>query len=167
MIEFIGTNHGFLQPEEADQGRALPGGIVKRFKAAAQLLIGDAVLYSAVDTVTKTATATDHDQRIGIVVGGARTHGSIISGSDALGEIAAEADEDVLVCIAGICWGVADANTVAFGDKLRLGTTTAGRLLDGADTTDLAAGITGRIVGTALDSAAAAGDPIRVLVALG
>lgn len=151
-----------------DISNGAPGGLIRKFKAALALNVGDAVLYSAVDTVTKTITTTDHDQRIGIVVGGAQTDMKALLESGDLGTpAAAAANEQVLVMISGIAYAKADANTVAFGDKVRLGTTTAGRVLDGADTTDTVAGITGLILGSALDSAAAAGDPVRVLIALG
>lgn len=167
MSEFVPTNHGFIELDEADKGYSLPGGIVKRFKASGALNIGDAVLLSAADTVTKTTTTTNHKNRMGIVVGGTATGMRVMQGSTLIGLAAAADTQDVLVCISGICYGIADGTTVALGDKLRLGTGTAGRLLDGTDTTDLAAGITGLIVGTALETQGTAGGAVKVLVSLG
>lgn len=161
MNEFEGTNHGYLQPEDAEAGYGLAGGIVKRFLASQALLIGDAVHITAdSNEVGKASATTLHDQRVGIVVGGTATEMKILSGSDALGLDACLADQDeVLVLISGIAWAVADADTVAIGDSVKEGETTAGRVLDQTAT----AGVT---LGMALDTAAAAGDPIRVLVAL-
>jgi len=163
MLEFEPTNHGFVKEAE-EEGSAKPGGRVVEFTGSGALNIGDAVLVSAADTVLKTVTATNHKNRLGIVVGGKRTNMKVLSGSDALGLAAAADGEQVLVQIDGIAWGVADTATVAVGDKLKLGTTTAGRLLDGADTTDAVAGITGSILAQALTASAAAGDAIKVII---
>lgn len=167
MKEFAPSNHGMLLPAEDDRTPVGGGGLCLIATASGALNVGDAVQLSAVDTVTKTIVTADHDQRIGIVVGGTQTGMRALVGSDALGIAAAADGEQVLVQYSGVAWAVADANTVAAGDKVKLGETTAGRVLDGTDTTDLAAGITGQILGTALDTAAAAGDPVRVLLTLG
>lgn len=166
MKDFQPTNYGFLKLAD-DGGSLKPGGHVVEAKGAVALNVGDAVFVSAVDTVTKDSVATNHKNRIGIVVGGTRTDMRVLSGSDAVGLAACAINEQVLVQIDGIAWGVADTATVAVGDKLKLGTTTAGRLLDGSDTTDAVAGITGSIVAQALTASAAAGDKIKVLVTLG
>lgn len=166
MRDFEPTNFGFVKHAE-DEGSAKPGGPVFEMTASGALNVGDAVLISAEDTVLKTEVTANHKNRIGIVVGGTQTGMRALSGSDALGLAAAADGEQVLVQYAGIAWAVADTATVAVGDKLKLGSTTAGRLMDGTDTTDLAAGITGSIVGSALSASAAAGDAIKVLIALG
>lgn len=165
MIEFGPelTNYGMMT-FSADDTPGAPGGTAKRFLASGTLLIGDAVLVSAADTVLKTVTTTNHKNRLGIVVGGTTTFMSALIGSDVVGTQAALTGEQVWVQIDGIAWGVADAAIAAIMTKLRLGTTTAGRLLGGADTTDVAAGQTGLILGQNLDIAAAAAAKIRVLI---
>lgn len=153
---------------EGDLSNQLPGGLALVAKATVALNIGDSVLWHTVaGEVTKDNTTGLHFKRAGIVVGGTKTGMRALTGSDAVGLAAAAVGEQVLVCYSGIAWGIAQPNDVAIGDKLRLDTTTAGRLLDGTDTTDLVAGITGLIVGSALSASASAGDPILVLVALG
>lgn len=164
MKETQPTNHGMLMPQEDDISPASPGGTVKIFTASGALLIGDAVQVSAADTVLKTVTTTNHKNRVGIVVGGTATYMRALTGSDTVGFAAAATGEQVLVQISGIAWGVADAAIAAVMTKLRLGTTTAGRLLGGTDTTDVAAGITGLILGQNLDIAAGAASLIRILI---
>lgn len=166
MLEFEPTNHGYLKPA-AEEGSAKLGGRVVEMTASGALLIGDAVLVSAADTVLKTETTTDHKNRLGIVVGGTATNMKVLSGSDAVGLAAAASGEQVLVQIDGIAYGVADVTTIAVGDKLKLGSTTAGRVMDGTDTTDGAAGITGSIVGQALETVDTAGLPVKMLITLG
>lgn len=167
--EFGPTNFGSTMTSEDDRSNGSPGGEVKIFKAEVALLVGDSVLVSStvLDQVLKTATATNHKNRVGIVVGGKATDMRVISGTEAVGLAAAAIGESVLVQISGIAWAVADAAIATYMVKLRLGTTTAGRLLGGVDTTDLAAGQTGLILGQNLDIAGAAGDKIRVLISRG
>jgi hypothetical protein len=167
-ISYQPTGHPVVDDSITDIGNGDPGGRVKKFLVAGVALnIGDAVQLSAIDSVTKTVTTTNHKNRMGIVVGGTQTDMRALLESTDLGILAGNVGEQVLVLYSGIAWAKADTTTVVFGDKVKLGTTTAGRVLDGSDTTDLAAGITGSIIGTALDSPAAAGDPVRVLVSLG
>lgn len=163
MKEYNPTRFGALVVTE-DGVPMSPGGAVVEATASGALLIGDAVLISAADTVLKTATGTNHKNRLGIVVGGQATFGRVLTGSDAVGFPAAASGEFVLVQISGIAWAVADAAIAAIMTKLRLGTTTAGRVLGGTDTTDVAAGITGLIIGQNLDIAAGAASVIRVLI---
>lgn len=128
------------------------GGIVIRAKAAAVLNIGDAVFISAANTVDKSTTATDYAKRAGIVVGGENTFQNVLQDDDDIGESAADANEDVLVCIAGMARAVAGA-VIAAGDRMIADGTTAGRLKVGALLT-IASG------GTAVTSTAANGDII-------
>lgn len=163
MKEYDATRFGMVISTE-DGVPASPGGTIAEFVASGALNIGDAVLVSAADTVLKTITTTNHKNRLGIVVGGKATNMFALTGSDALGFPAAASGEPVLVQISGIAWAVADAAIAAIMTKLRLGTTTAGRVLGGTDTTDVAAGITGIIIGQNLDIAAGAASAIRVLI---
>jgi hypothetical protein len=160
---FIGHGAG-----STDMANLAEGGLCFIAKATVALNVGDTViLHTVADEVTKDNTTGLHHKRAGIVVGGTQTGMKALTESDAVGLLAAAIDEQVLVCYSGICWGIAQPTDVAIGDKLRPDTTTAGRLLDGTDTTEAAAGVTGKVIGTALSASAAAGDAIKVLVALG
>lgn len=163
MLEYNPTRFGMVVDSE-DGNPASPGGNCIEMVASGALLIGDAVLVSAADTVLKTVTTTDHKNRLGIVVGGATTFMQVLTGSDAVGLAAAASGEKVLVQIRGIAWVTADAAIAAIMTKLRLGTTTAGRVLGTTDTTDLVAGGTGLILGQNLDIAAGAASVIRMLI---
>lgn len=159
------TGYGSLKLS-AEEGSAKAGGIVVEMTASGALNVGDAVQVSAADTVLKTATTTNHKNRMGIVVGGNKTGMRAMADVGGVGYPAAASGEQVLVQISGIAWGVAD-EAIPIMAKLKLGEATAGRLKDGTDTTDGAAGITGSIIGSALDVALNAGDKIRVLITLG
>lgn len=166
-----GPNHtGYVAAggQATDLSNQVEGGLCLLAKATVNLNVGDTVIWhTAAEEVTKDNTTGLHTKRAGIVVGGTQTGLKALAGSDAVGTLAASAGEQVLVCYSGIAWGIAQPADVAIGDKLRPDTTTAGRLLDGTDTTDTAAGITGKVIGTALSASAAGGDAIKVLVALG
>lgn len=152
---------------EGDLSNNLPGGLVLVAKATVALNIGDAVVQTAAtaDEVTKLTTDAQHIRRVGIVVGGTRTNMRALSGSEMVGTAAAAIAEQVLVCYSGIAWTVSQA-AINRGDKVRPDTTTAGRVLAGTDTTDLAAGISGKILGNALDTVGAGALPLRVLISL-
>lgn len=161
------------------------GGMVIRAKAAAALNIGDAVFISAANTVNKSTTAADYQKRAGIVVGGENMFMTVLQDDDDIGEIAADANEDVLVCIAGMCRGVAGA-TLAAGDRLIADGSTAGRLkvgaiitatVDSGGTTVTSTAANGAIItvagdgistiiGQAWTAAAAAGDKFTVFMQL-
>jgi len=160
------TRFSFVRHSAGERELLDVGGNVLLAEAAVALNIGDAVEMLANGQVTKTAVVTNHKNRLGIVVGGDSTERAALAQASLVGTLAAAANEQVLVLVSGIAYGVSD-EAVVFGDKLKLGATTAGRLLPGLDTTELVAGITGSIVGQALEAAAAAGTTIKVLVALG
>jgi hypothetical protein len=140
-----------------------PGGIIHKFKAGAALNIGDIVYLSAAHTVNKSADVADYDAVIGVVVGGKTTNYEVLQDDIDVGVQAAAANEVVLVCTHGKAKVVAD-DAITLGDKLTSGGTTAGAAAVGAITTDLAAGQSGSLVGTALETAAAGGDIILCLV---
>ena len=159
------TRLPFIHP--ANQlGYAEVGGIVRRFKAGATLLIGDAVHLSAEDTVNKTiGTAALRRQSVGIVVGGqsfqkAGGADDVATASTQVGNTAATVNQWVLVLVHGIAWGVADA-AVVINTPVSLGATTAGRLDD--NTLD-ATSTLGEFLGLSLDTATTPGDKIKVLV---
>lgn len=118
------------------------GGVVILAKAAVSLLGGDAVFVSDDLTVSKSVTAGDYSRRCGIVVSGNKVwSGSglyIPDDSSLVGVSVADPDKDVLVCIQGLCYGIAGAALTA-GNSLVASTTTAGRLVTGASLT-IAAG---------------------------
>lgn len=168
------TNNVYVEHSASDIDNLALGGIVKKVKTDIALNVGDAVMFTpgVTDTVTKTATATNHKNRFGIVVGGTKTGmKALAAGLGAVGAAAtvipaAAIGEQVLVVFSGIALAVSDAAITQYA-KVKLGTTTAGRVISGTDTTDTVAGITGSILGQALDAAAGAAVLIRVLVALG
>lgn len=141
------------------QALSEPTGIVAVFTPAVALLVGDAVLVSAANTVTKNLTAGDQVKRIGIVVGGDLTGMQACWESGMVGKNAATATTGkAIVCIAGVAYGIADA-IIAAMSQVKLGATTAGRLAAATPTTDA-----GKIVGFILTASAAAGDPVKVAV---
>ena len=146
------TNHPWERHEESDAGVAVAGGRIERYTAAATLLIGDVVFFSAALTVNKSVTVANYQLFAGVVVGGTQTKMQVGNSSE-VGQTAANVNEDVLVCVDGKAWVVADA-AIAAPAKLTAGTVTAGRVDDSASAT------AGQIIGTYLQVAAAAGNVI-------
>lgn len=169
MREHGPTHQGYIAPSgtEGDLSNQMSGGLCLVAKATVALNVGDAVIINnaVADEVTKNAVTGDHFKRCGIVIGGTRTGMKAISGSDVVGVAAAAIGEQVLVCYSGVAWTVSQA-AINRGDKVRPDVTTAGRVLAGLDTTDLVAGITGKVIGNALDTVAGIALPLRVLVSL-
>lgn len=148
-----------------DAGAFATGGDVLVATAAAALNIGDSVFQSAAFTVNKSAVAGNQQLRIGIVVGGVPR--SVESGtlevSQRAGDIgiqAAAANDPVLIAVAGLAVAIADGAITA-GASVKLSITTSGRVTTATVATDA-----GKILGQAWDAAGAAGDKIRVLVAI-
>jgi hypothetical protein len=159
------TRYPFLLLDDGDAGHADIGGIVKKFKAAGTLLIGDCVYLSAEDTVTKaTGTAAIRRACVGIVVGGSSfTPGErrrIATKSTDVGSTAALINGTVLVLIHGICWAVSDA-AITINTPVAQGATTAGRV---DDITLDATTTVGEFIGIALDTAGGAAATIKLLV---
>lgn len=149
----------------SDGGAYATGGLCLVAKAAATLLIGDAVFWSAAFTVNKSTTAGDRLKRAGIVVGGVprATADYILETLQTpldVGEIAGNANDIVLVCFRGICIGVTDS-AIAAGAQVTFSATTAGRLVVAAT-----AAVTDAmgVVATMVDASAANADKARVLV---
>jgi|SRR6267142_349121 len=161
VFPFILTN----DDDGLDGGAYANGGLCLVAKAAATLLIGDAVFWSAAFTVNKSTTAGDRLKRAGIVVGGVpRAIADYIL--EALqtpldvGEVAGNANDIVLVCYRGICIGIGDS-AIAAGTQVTFSATTAGRLV--ASATAAVTDAMG-VVATMVDATAANGDKARVLV---
>lgn len=146
-------------------GQFAVGGLCFLAKAAAALLVGDAVFWSAAGTVNKSTVAGDRLKRAGILVGGApRTLADYVQEamvrSGDIGGVASAANDTVLVCYRGVCVAVADG-VIAAGAQVTFSAGTAGRITAAAS-----AAVTDAmgVVGTAIDAAAANGDKIRILV---
>jgi len=148
-----------------DGGAYANGGLYCVAKAAATLLIGDAVFWSAAFTVNKSVTAADRLKRAGIVAGGVPRAMAdyileVISRSGDIGLVAGNANDIVLVCYRGICIGIGDS-AIAAGTQVTFSATTAGRLV--ASATAAVTDAMG-VVGTMVDATAANGDKARILV---
>lgn len=162
------TNFPWILTNDAngeDLGAFACGGYVVVATAAATLLIGDAVFWSAAFNVNKSTTAGDRLKRAGIVVGSVPravqdyTLEALQSTLD-IGDQAALVNQAVLVCHRGIALATADG-VIAAGAQVTFSATTAGRVTAAAT-----AAVTDAmgVVATAIDAAAANGDKIRVLV---
>lgn len=150
------ANAGFVGPT-VEPGTVLsPGGVTFEYQAAAALNVGDAVFLDSNGEAAKSATTADYQKFIGIVVGGTKTYMRAITRKADVGIPAAAADEKVIVCYFGKCYGIAAA-AIALGGLVTV-VTTAGALDDAAGATQ------GQIIGTALEAAAAAADKVLVLV---
>lgn len=148
-----------------DGGAYANGGLYCVAKAAATVLIGDAVYWSAAFNVNKSITAGDRLKRAGIVVGGvpralADYVLEALQNPLDLGEVAGNANDIVLVCYRGICLAIADG-AIGAGAQLTFSAATSGRLTPAAT-----AAVTDAmgVVATAVDAAALNGDKLRVLV---
>lgn len=141
------------------------GGSVVSLLAGASLFIGDIVYISALDTVNKTLVAATQLATVGVVVGGDGTNMSVMQDDALIGvTVAATVGQKVLVAVIGIVKVLSDA-AITLGNKVAPATaTTAGRAKTGLATTDLVAGDSGRLIGTALNTVAGAGLVVRVLL---
>lgn len=148
-----------------DNGQFATGGLVLVAKAAATLLIGDAVFWSAAGTVNKSTTAGDRLKKAGIVVGGVQravedyTMEALQSSLD-IGETAALVNQPVLVCWHGIALAVA-TGAIAAGALVTFSAATAGRVV--VSPAAAAADALGSL-GTAVDASAADADLLRIMV---
>jgi hypothetical protein len=159
-----GSRHDHIVLDSSDGVNAATGGVVKRFKAGGNLLIGDAVYLSAADTVNKaTGTAGNRLLAVGIVVGGSSYLGGKyeVAPKGMVGQAAASTNGYVHVLIHGIAYGIADG-TITLHQQVQLGATTAGRLANNA--TSDATVITGTILGIALEAQTTTGAAFKVLV---
>lgn len=153
--------------DDNGEGVGQSGGTVVALTAAASLFIGDVVYLSAADTVNKTLVAATNLALVGVVVGGENLYNSVIQDDGIIGTgVAATTGQRVLVAVSGIVKVLSDA-AITLGAKVTpASVTTAGRAKTGTVTTDLAAGDSGRLLGTALNTVAGAGLVVRVLLAL-
>lgn len=162
------TSFGWLNHSE-DNGETAGevGGAVVDLTAAASLFIGDIVYLSAALTVNKTLVAATQLAVVGVVVGGDNINMEVVQDDSAIGVVvAALTGQRVLVAINGIVKILSDA-AITLGNKVAPATvTTSGRGKTGAVTTDLVAGDSGRLIGTALNTVAGAGSVVKVLLQL-
>jgi hypothetical protein len=133
MGMFTASNFRWIRSAEDPElaGGASPGGFVRRVTAGASLLIGDyVVIVPGINRAHKTLGSSYYagGLRTGIVVGGTKTGLTVITELGAVGQVAAVAGEDVLICVRGICYGIADATGMKAGNPISSGRTTAGRL---------------------------------------
>ena len=130
------------------------GGIVELFTAAAALNTGDAVFFSAANTVNKSGTQANYAGFVGIVVGGALTKDNII---DRPGVPAAGAGQSVFVQIFGIA-NVVSGGAITVGTNFSVipDTATPGRVIAGTTA--------GQVVGKPMSSATGAGQTIKILI---
>ncbi len=154
-----------LSNDEGGDSEIASGGLVLRAIAGGTLLVGDAVILTANGTVNKDTVTGNHLKACGIVLGGRNFGRNMIQRKLDVGAQAALVNQEVYVCITGLCYGVAQA-AIAQGAYVRPDTTTAGRLLTGTVTTDVAAGDTGKMIGKAWEAAAGAASVFLVLVSL-
>lgn len=148
-----------------DKGAFATGGFCLVLTAANPLNLGDAVYGSAAFTVDKSNVAGNQILRAGVVVGGSprSVQAETLEAIQRIGDVgipAAAAADPVLVCVSGVCYVVADGIIGAWA-PVKLSTTNAGRVIVAVATTDA-----GKVLGYAMDAAGAAGDIIRIQVAV-
>lgn len=150
-----------LVTDEFGDSEIASGGLVVRAKAAAALNVGDAVFLSADGTVNKSTTAGNHLLAPGIVIGGRQFGRQAIQRVNDVGAVAAAAaNEEVYVCIHGLCYAVSGA-AITIGQSVKSDTGTAGRVIAGTVSTDH-----GKMLGKAWQAAGGAAVKILILVSL-
>jgi len=148
--DFTPTNLEFVINEDQDETYAAIGGDVERYVAGASLNVGDVVYFSAAaGVVNKSTTIANYQTFAGVVVGGRQTGGRALTMQNAVGVLAANVNELVLVMVRGKMWVVSGAAITAPAN-VSADSTTAGRVLDGAGA------VAGQIVGTVLQTVAGA-----------
>lgn len=154
-----------LANDEGGDTEIASGGMVLRALAGNTLKVGDSVILTANGTVSSDIVTGNHLKAAGIVLGGRNFGRQAIQRKNDVGQVAALINQEVYVCISGLCYGVAQA-AIAQGAYVRPDVTTLGRLLTGTVTTDLVAGDTGKMIGKAWEAAAGAASVFLVLVSL-
>lgn len=160
-----GGSSWVLVTDEGGDTELACGGLVVRAKAGGTLKVGDAVIITGDGTVNIDTVTGNHLKAAGLVIGGRSFGRNAIQRAADVGLACALVNEEVYVCVQGLCYGVAQAAITA-GAYVRPDTTTAGRLLTATITTDLVAGDSGKIVGKAWQAAAGAASKFIVLVSL-
>jgi hypothetical protein len=156
------TNTAYMNHAESGDFPASPGGIAIQGLALIALNVGDIVfLSSTLDSWTKTVTPGNYATLTGIVIGGQLTFDQAVQNDSAIGVLpAAGIGQRVLVMVGGVAKVLADVALATRGTKITGGSVTAGR----ASTTGAAAG---NFVGVTLDTAAGAGNILRIAVGWG
>jgi len=99
-----GVASWMLLTDEGGDTELATGGLVVRAKAAATLLLGDAVWISGDGTVNKSTVAADHQKSAGLVIGGRAFGRNAIQRQNDVGSQCALVNEEVYVCVLGLCW---------------------------------------------------------------
>lgn len=116
------------------------GGLLIRGLSVVALNIGDSVMIDDAGLVDKSATAGEQVSKMGVVVGGESTSMEPYTTDSQVGNEACDVDEQVLVCILGICHIITEDGSVsAIGMPLKMGVSAAGKIVASTDLTDDAA----------------------------
>lgn len=150
MTPAVFSNNRYVDDQGAEHG-----GQCQIFTPAVALNYGDAVYFSAANTVTKSTTPGDYVAFAGFVVGGDLTFNAALLTRPATGTVqVASANGSVLVQIDGVVYLI-NAATPAAGSRVIGDTVTAGRV---------AAGVTaGQILATLIE-VGVAGDLTRAII---
>lgn len=164
-IAYKPTNLSYINlSQENGEGYFGLGGITVHAKAAATLLVGDVVYFSATDTVAKSTTPGLYKVLRGVVVGGAGTYMRVEQEDSEIGiKEAATVGQSVIVLIFGITKVISGA-AIAITDVLIADNTTAGKVEPGVITTEAVAGNNGSIIGTPLELATGVDEVIKIFV---
>lgn len=153
--------------EIASKDYLFPGGDIIYGIANQQMLLGDAVFKtSVVNVFDKSVTVANYATLVGVVVGGRATDFKVLqidtinqaaSGpASVVGQLpVAQANQEILIMIWGVAYAIADAALATIGTKLTGAATTAGRV-------GSVGAASGNYIGIQLDTAAGAGNIIRV-----
>lgn len=132
------------------------GGSCYKFSPAVALNFGDAVYFSAANTVTKAAVIANYVSFAGFVVGGDLTGDAILLTKPTSGTVAvASASGSVIVQIDGIAWCIT-IGTDAAGSRVTASAVTAGNVVGGTTA--------GQMLGTLVDTGVA-GNLKRIRIA--
>lgn len=120
-------------PQSFDSlGGGQVGGETRTYLAGATLLVGDVVYLSANNTVNKSASASNHEKVVGVVVGGRSTGMLNALDSADVGTTAATVGRPVVVLRQGRAWVMLDTvtatDTIHAGDRIKPSTGIAGRV---------------------------------------
>jgi hypothetical protein len=162
----------------------ITGGRIVTLIAGGSLKLGDVVCLGSNRTLTTSTVAATHKKAFGIVVGGRQTQYNVIGDKAQYGVlVAALTGEEVIVCISGICYVVADG-AIGAGVSIAPSTTTLGKVravtdltVDAVATPVTSSAANGAIlsgdglqscaiVGKLIESAAADGDVRAALITI-
>lgn len=130
-LRFLGPYWTTTQSFDSLNGGQV-GGETRTYLAGGTLLVGDVVYLSANNTVNKSATASNHEKVVGVVVGGRSTNMLLALDSADVGTTAAAVNRPVIVLRQGRAWVMLDTvtatDTIHAGDRIKPSTGIAGRV---------------------------------------